>query len=888
MASELAPRYAPSLVEQRLYKCWLDAKAFRADPASPKEPFVIVIPPPNVTGSLHMGHALDNTLQDVLIRWKRMQGFEACWIPGTDHASIAVTVMLERELKKEGLSRHDLGREKFLERAWAWKEKYGSRIVEQLKLMGCSCDWERERFTMDDGLSKAVVEHFVRLYEEGLIFRGIRIVNWCPRCLTALSDLEAIHQDQEGFLWHIRYPLKGGGEAVVATTRPETMLGDTAVAVHPDDDRYRSIVGHTAILPLLGREIPVIADAYVDREFGTGTLKITPAHDPNDFEIGDRHKLPIINIFNPDATLNDQAGPYAGLSREKARDRVVADLEAKGLLVKVEPRKSPIAHCQRCNTRLEPLASKQWWLKATALRDPAVEAVRLGETNPADPRAIRLVPDNAPAIFNEWMRNLKEWCISRQLWWGHRIPAWYCRDCGETIVARSAPAKCPKCGGAVDQDPDSLDTWFSSALWPFSTLGWPDDAEMKRLGYARFYPTSVLVTAPDILFFWVARMIMAGLYFTKQVPFRTVVLHSLVTDPEGKKMSKTKGNVVDPLDLFTQFGTDATRFTLTSQETLHQSFRMSPEKVEHGRNFMNKIWNAGRFALGELDGFVPSPEPPANRSLADRWILARMEEVVEQATRALDRYSFSEYALLLENFFWHELCDTYLELAKPALKDPARRAAAQWTLAAVFDRVLRVMHPAVPYITEEIWQRLPKIPGHRDLLMLESWPAPATARDDAAKAMDLALGVVSAIRTLRHENEVPPGETIPVSARPESTANPAELKQALDAGYVETLCKAKVDLLNSQASPPSPHVTIHIPGYSIFLRLPKPADPAAEKSRLEKERAALTGLLGKRKATLANPDFVAKAPPELVAETRAAIADFEARLGRLAERLAQL
>jgi valyl-tRNA synthetase len=885
--AELAPRYDPKTVEGPLYQRWQDAKAFRADPKSEKPPFVIVIPPPNVTGSLHMGHALNNSLQDILIRWKRMQGYEACWIPGTDHASIAVTVLLERELKKEGKTRQDLGREKFLERAWAWKEKYGNRIVEQLKLMGCSCDWERERFTMDEGLSQAVVEHFVRLHAEGLIYRGERIVNWCPRCQTALSDLEVVHQDLDGSLWHIRYPLKGGGEAVVATTRPETMLGDTAVAVHPDDERYRGLVGKTAILPLLDREIPVIADAYVDREFGTGTLKITPGHDQNDFEVGVRHNLEVINIFNPDATINDHGGPYAGLDRYKARDRVVSDLEAKGLLVKVEPRRSPIAHCQRCSTRLEPLVSLQWWMRMKELAAPAIRAVELGETRPDDPDAVRLIPDNAPAVFYEWMRNIRDWCISRQLWWGHRIPAWYCRSCGKTIVAKSAPAKCD-CGGEVDQDPDTLDTWFSSALWPFSTLGWPDDGEMKRLGFDCFYPTDVLVTASDIIFLWVARMMMAGFKFTGKRPFHTVVFNSLVTDPEGKKMSKTKGNVVDPLDLFNQYGTDAVRFTLTSQETLRQSFRMSPEKVEHGRNFMNKIWNAGRFALGELEGYAPSPEPPANRSMADRWILSRTDEVVEQATKALDRYSFSEYALLLEGFFWHEFCDTYLELAKPALKDPARRAAAQWTLATVLDRVLKLMHPVVPYITEEIWQRLPKPGSAGKLLMLEPWPKPSAGRDEAGRSMAVTLEVVSAIRTLRHETGIEAGETVTVAARAEATADPAALAESLKLGYVETLCKAKLAVLPAGDAPPSPHVTIHIPGYSLFLALPKPADPAAEKARLEKELVAIQGLLEKRRATLANADFLAKAPRPLVEESRKAVADFEARLARHAERLAQL
>jgi valyl-tRNA synthetase len=882
----LPPRYEPKGVENRLYGEWMAAGAFRPDPAAPKGPFCIVIPPPNITGSLHMGHALDNSLQDILIRFKRMQGFSALWVPGTDHASIATHVVVERELKKEGLTRHDLGREKFLARVWEWRKQYGDRIVEQLKQMGCSCDWERERFTMDEMLSRAVREHFVRLYKEKIIFRGERIVNWCPRCLTALSDLEVLHHETDGHLWHIRYPLKGGGEAVVATTRPETMLGDVAVAVNPADERHKGIVGKTALLPLVGREIPVIADEYVDMAFGTGTLKITPAHDANDFAVGTRHKLEPINIFEPDAKLNSNGGPYAGLDRYKARERVLEDLEKQGLLVKTDPRRSPLMHCQRCNTVLEPIVSKQWWLKAGELAGPAIEAVRLGETNPSDPKAIRLVPDSAYAIFNEWMRNIRDWCISRQLWWGHRIPAWYCKACGETVVETKDPEKCPKCGGTLEQDPDVLDTWFSSALWPFSVFGWPEDTKDLRT----YYPTSVLLPGWDIIFFWVARMMMAGLKLTGKKPFGTVIFHSLVTDPSGKKMSKSKGNVVDPMDLFDKYGTDAIRFTLTGQETLKQSFRMSEDKAEHGRNFMNKVWNAARFALGELEGFDPAKGQPPTLSVADRWMLVRIQQMTGELTLALENYQFSLYTEKIESFFWHEFCDVYLELAKPALKNPNRRNAAQWTLWTSLETLMRLMHPVIPYITEEIWRQLPRRPGTGKLLMLEPWPqAPADIQTGFDYTIMLSiLGASSTIRALKHEQGIPLEEHPVVFLQPLNTSMKHDLGRILETGYIDTLGGAKVAPMTGQAPPSEPRVSAVIEDYTVYLLLPKPSDPEAEKKRLSKEHDELEVLLRKSRATLANADFTAKAPPALVEETKRKAADFEARIARLAERLKQL
>ncbi len=903
MAAEpLAPRYDPKAVERRWYAAWLAAGAFRASPDSPKKPFTIVIPPPNITASLHLGHALVNTLQDVLIRWKRMQGFNACWVPGTDHASISTTLMVERQLKEqEGKTRHDLGREEFLKRVDRWKEVHATRIVEQLKVIGCSCDWDRLRYTMEDDLCRAVIRHFVDCHRDGLVYRGERIVNWCPRCQTALSDLEVKRQDRKGSLWHLIYRLKGGGELVLATTRPETLLGDTAVAVHPDDDRHRALIGKTAILPLLNREIPVIADPFVDREFGTGAVKITPGHDPADFAAGQRHKLPIISLLNLDATLNAAAGPYAGMDRFKARDKIVADLEADGLLAKVEPHTSAVGLCERCATILEPVISMQWYMNMKGLAAQAVEVVERGERDPHDPGGVRLLPANQPAIFYEWMKNIQDWCISRQIWFGHRIPAWHCQKCAEVTVAETAPAACPKCGGTLTQDPDTLDTWFSSCLWPFSVFGWPEAADQKKLGAAMFYPTDVLVTGSDIIFFWVARMIMMGLKHTGTIPFRTVVFNSIITDPEGKKMSKTKGNVVDPLELFDQFGTDAVRFALVSQESLKQSFRLTPDRVEHARNFMNKIWNATRFALGEMDGYAHTAEPPAGRTVADRWIVTRAHAVAADATRLLEGYAFNEYAGLLEEFFWHEVCDVYLELAKPGLKDPTRRAAIQWTLATVLETAVRLLHPVAPFISEEIWQRLP----HRRLavpapagsagtagafVMLADWPVSGPIGDDPAAAhlMSDALAIASGLRALKHESGLAAAEGVEATVLPADPPARARLDELLASGYLTTMTRAKLAALAAGSEAPKPSVSGVIPGYTVYLRLPAAADPAAEKARLLKEQDELQALLNRTRTTLANSDYLTKAPPKLVEESRAKATDFEARLIRLAERLRQL
>jgi valyl-tRNA synthetase len=895
-AAALPPRYDPKAVERPTYARWLDAGAFRGRADGSAPPFVVVIPPPNVTGSLHLGHALNNTLQDVLVRFERMRGKDAIWIPGVDHAGLYTQVVVEQEIKQEGLTRHDLGREKFLERVWAWKERFGGRIVDQLKLMGCSCDWDRQRFTLDDGFVRATREHFIRLYREGLVYRGERITNWCPRCRTALSDLEVRHRERQGSLWHLRYPLKGGGEIVLATTRPETLVGDTAVAVHPEDERYAGLPGRTAILPLLNREIPVVADGVVDRTFGTGAVKITPGHDPNDFEVGRRHALPVVNIFNPDATLNERAGPYAGLDRFEARDRIVADLEAAGLLVKVEPHVSPVGHCDRCGTVLEPMVTKQWYLKTRGLADRAVEAVTSGE--------VRFVPDHMHAVFFDWMGKITDWCISRQTWWGHRIPVWRCTACGRDDVPASGdapdPSRCAACGGALEQDPDTLDTWFTSCLWPFGVQGWPGEA-FDRAVKAGTYPTTVLVTGWDILFFWVARMIMMGLHHTGRVPFRTVVFNSLVADPEGKKMSKSKGNVVDPLELFDRYGTDAVRFTLCSLETLRQSFRLAPDRVEHARNFMNKIWNAARFALGELGSTPPPASPPEGRSAADRWILSRTQDVIAEATASLERYAFNEYAALLERFFWHEVCDVYLELAKPALKDPARRDAVRWTLHRVFDSFLRLLHPAAPFITEALWQRLPRREAGDAPLMVQSWPAaePALRDAEAADAIGICVNAVGAIRTIKHEAGLAGAGDVAATVHLERQETADRLEPILRsdefrrlAGVASLVVSGGTATSAAQGpgtpSGPRPQVTSVIPGGLVRVFLPAPADPKAEKARLLKEQDQIQALLSRTRAALTNEDYLAKAPPELVEESRTKAAEYEARLTRLAERLRQL
>ena len=704
--------YDPAAVEAKWYQYWEENKLFHAEPDPEKEPFSIVIPPPNVTGQLHMGHALDNTLQDILIRYKRMQGYNTLWMPGTDHAGIATQIKVEELLRSEGTSRYDLGREKFIEQVWNWKNQYGARISNQLRSLGASCDWERERFTMDEGCSQAVREVFVSLYEKGLIYQGHRITNWCPRCNTALSDIEVEHEEKPGNLYHVKYPVEGkeGEYITVATTRPETILGDSGVAVHPEDQRYKSYVGENLLLPLLNRRIPVVADEYVDPAFGTGAVKVTPAHDPNDFDMGQRHQLPQIVVMNPDGTMNDEAGRYAGMDRYECRKQLVRDLQEAGFLVQIDEHTHAVGHCQRCATVVEPLVSKQWFVKMEPLTKPSLEAVTSGK--------IEFVPDRFTKIYCNWLENIRDWCISRQIWWGHRIPAWYC-DCGEVVVSRVDVDKCPVCGKLMQQDPDVLDTWFSSALWPFSTMGWPQQTPLLK----QFYPTSVLVTGYDIIFFWVARMITMGIEFQHEIPFRHVFIHGLVRDSQGRKMSKSLGNGIDPLEVIEKYGSDTLRFTLVTGNTPGNDMRFYWERVESSRNFANKIWNASRFVLMNLEGFDGKKTPSLeNFTLADRWILSRYENTVTEVTRNIENFELGEAARLVYEFIWNEYCDWYIELAKSRLynkENAAGKETAQYVLSYVLSQTLQLLHPFMPFITEEIWQALPH---QENSIMIAPWP----------------------------------------------------------------------------------------------------------------------------------------------------------------------
>ncbi|MDD4189144.1 MAG: valine--tRNA ligase, partial [Eubacteriales bacterium] len=746
--------YDPKKVEDRLYSNWMEKGYFHAKVDKSKKPFTIVIPPPNITGQLHMGHALDETQQDILIRMKRMQGYSTLWLPGTDHASIATEAKIVEALAGEGLTKDMLGREKFLERAWAWKEKYGGRIVEQLKKLGSSCDWERERFTMDEGLSKAVTEVFIRLYNKGLIYRGERIINWCPGCNTSISDTEVEHEEKEGSFWHLKYPIKETGEFIaVATTRPETMLGDTAVAVNPSDKRYRHLVGKTVILPLSGREIPVIEDEYVDMELGTGAVKITPAHDPNDFEVGLRHSLAVIKVLNDDASMNENAGAYAGLDRYEARKQVLKDLQNQGFLLKTESHIHNIGTCYRCGSVIEPMVSRQWFVKMKPLAGPALEAVKNG--------IVAFTPDRFEKIYFNWMENIQDWCISRQLWWGHRIPAYYCCECHEMTVGRNKPDVCSFCGGLeFEQDEDTLDTWFSSALWPFSTLGWPEATE--DLDY--FYPTDVLVTSYDIIFFWVARMIFSGIEHTGKAPFGNVLIHGLVRDSKGRKMSKSLGNGLDPLEVIDDYGTDALRYSLTVGNAPGNDMRFSSEKIEAGRNFTNKIWNASRFVLMNFDENPDFSDIDSNKfTTADKWILSRINTVVEEVTGALENFEFGSGLQKIYEFIWEEYCDWYIELAKPRLYDRERegRKETQYVLNMVLGKAMKLLHPFMPFISEEIYQHLP---GHDESIMISEWPVPDGAQEDkeAEKAMLLLMDAIKSVRNIRAEMNVAPSKKIKI------------------------------------------------------------------------------------------------------------------------------
>jgi valyl-tRNA synthetase len=846
--------YEPQAAEARWYQHWLDQNYFRAQDSSDKPPFSIVIPPPNVTGMLHMGHALNNVLQDVMTRFKRMQGYNALWMPGMDHAGIATQNVVEQELAREGLTRHDLGREKFIERVWLWKEKYGGVIINQLKRLGCSCDWSRERFTMDEGLSRAVREVFVRLYHDGLIYQGDYIVNWCPRCHTAISDLEVEYTEEAGFLWNIRYPYAdGSGDIVVATTRPETMLGDTAVAVNPNDTRYTGMVGKEVILPLVNRRIPVIADDYVTMDFGSGAVKITPASDPNDFAIAGRHNLEIIKIMDGSAVINENGGVYRGQDRYECRKNVVRDLEQQGYLVGVEPYTRNLGQCYRCKTDVEPFVSKQWFVKIQSLAKAANAAVIKGKT--------RIIPSMWEATYFEWMSNIRDWCISRQIWWGHRIPVWYCDGCGQIIVSSDDPERCPECrSDRLRQDEDVLDTWFSSALWPFSTLGWPDQAEALKT----FYPTSLLVTGFDILFFWVARMMMMGLYVMKDVPFRDVYLHALVRDEKGDKMSKSKGNIIDPLEMIDKFGADPFRFTLAAFTAQGRDVRMSEERIEGYKFFVNKIWNATRFSAINLEDYAVDGQAGADLSLPDRWILARLNRTVDEVIRGLDEYRFNEAAGSIYQFVWHEFCDWYLELIKPVLygRDmSARRRATQQTLSQSLRTILKLLHPFMPFLTEEIWQT---VVADGTSIMVSSYPKPeeALADEDAERRMGLIMDAITRIRNIRGEMNIAPSKKLNVAVSAPDAALEAVLNEGRD--YIVNLGNLETLTVGVNLAEPKGAAVGVVGTVRVFVLMEGMIDIVAERARLDREMNKVDRDLNAVSRKLANRDFMARAAAAVI------------------------
>ncbi len=875
---ELPKTYDHRQVEERIYKMWEEGGFFtpKIDPA--KKPFVISMPPPNVTGELHLGHAITASIEDLMIRYHRMKGDPTLWVPGEDHAGIATQNVVERELAKEGLTRHDLGREKFVERVWEWVHKYRKIIANQHRRLGASCDWTRERFTLDEGLSRAVREAFVRLYEKGLIYRGKYVVNWCPRCSTTLADLEVEREEEEGTLWYVKYPLvneewkgpraewgsgrwsEGATEfIVVATTRPETILGDTAVAVHPDDERYSHLIGRTAILPALGRPIPIIADRAVDREFGTGAVKVTPAHDPTDYEIGLRHNLPAVNVMNEDATMNQEAGPYQGLDRFECRRRILQDLEKEGLILKAEPHLHSPGRCYRCHTLIEPRLSLQWFVRSKPLAEKAMAVVREG--------LIRIIPERFEKVYFEWMENIRDWCISRQLWWGHRIPVWYCDDCGAEMALREDPDSCPKCGSKnIRQDEDVLDTWFSSALWPFSTLGWPDDTEDLRY----FYPTTVMETGYDILFFWVARMIMMGLECTGKIPFSIVYLHGLVRDEKGRKMSKSMGNVIDPLDIMDRYGTDALRFTLLTGSTPGNDMKLSLQRVEGNRNFANKLWNAARLVLSNLpEGWTPSGIPEKDSlPLPERWILSRLQKLVREVTDFIEDFQFGEGGRRLYEFIWGEYCDWYLEIIKPRLygSDPQAAELVREVSVHVLDKILRLLHPYMPFITEEIWSYLPDT---RTPLIIASWPEPAPDLVDekAEEEMELFMEAVRTIRNARTEYRVEAGKRIPaVIAAGENETIFSSLRREL--AFLAHLDEEKLIIEKEVRTKPSGSAVLTAGTVEIYLPLAGVVDLEAEKARLLKEKSEIEEEIARAEALLSNPEFLQKAPQEVVDKQR--------------------
>ncbi len=885
MSKELAKTYDPKGIEDRLYEKWLEKKYFHAEVDHNRTPFTIVIPPPNITGQLHMGHALDNTMQDILIRFKRMQGYNALWQPGTDHASIATEVKIIEKLKEQGIDKHDLGREKFLERAWDWKREYGGRIISQLKKMGSSCDWDRERFTMDEGCNKAVTEVFVKMHEKGYIYKGARIINWCPVCNTSISDAEVEYQEQAGHLWHIKYPVMNEDGTpsdteflTFATTRPETMLGDTAVAIHPEDERYQHLIGKSVMLPIVSRVIPVVTDTYVDREFGTGVVKITPAHDPNDFEVGKRHNLPVINVMNDDATINENGGAYEGMDRYEARRAIVEELEKQGLLVKIEDYSHNVGTHDRCKTTIEPLVKEQWFVKMEGLIKPAVDAVKKGE--------IKLIPQRMEKTYYNWTDNIRDWCISRQLWWGHRIPAYYCDKCGEVTVAKEMPERCPKCGHEhLTQDPDTLDTWFSSALWPFETLGWPEQTEDLKY----FYPTDVLVTGYDIIFFWVIRMIFSGYEQMGEKPFKTVLFHGLVRDSQGRKMSKSLGNGIDPLEIIDQYGADALRLTLITGNAPGNDMRFYYDRVENSRNFANKVWNASRFILMNMEGKAVTEPAAGDLEPVDQWILSKLNTLIKDVTDNMESFELGIAVQKVYDFIWDEFCDWYIEMVKPRLydtDDAASQNAALWTLQTVLIDALKLLHPYMPFITEEIFCSLQ---AKEESIMISSWPVYRQERcyEAQERAIETIKEAVRGIRNVRSEMNVPP-------SRKASVFVVSEEQKILDIFtegklfFASLAYASEVAMQRDKAGIPEDAVSVVIPGATLYMPFAELVDIAQEVERLQKEEKRLQGELARVNGMLSNERFLSKAPEAKIQEEKEKLAKYTQMMEQVKLRLQQL
>ncbi len=879
MSRELEKTYNPQAIEGRLYEKWMEKKYFHAEVDRSKKPFTIVMPPPNITGQLHMGHALDNTMQDILIRYKRMQGYSALWQPGTDHAAIATEVKVMDKLRSEGIHKEDLTREEFLKYAWQWKEEYGGRIVNQLKKLGSSADWDRERFTMDEGCSKAVLEVFIRLYEKGYIYKGSRIINWCPECRTSISDAEVVHEEQNGHFWHINYPVKGepGRFVEIATTRPETMLGDTAVAVHPDDERYRDLVGKMLILPIVGREIPVVADEYVDKEFGTGCVKITPAHDPNDFEVGRRHGLEEINILNDDATINENGGKFAGMDRYEARKAIVEELKELGLLVKIEEHVHNVGTHDRCKTTIEPMVKKQWFVRMDEMAKPAIEALKSGR--------LKFVPESFGKTYLHWLENIRDWCISRQLWWGHRIPAYYCDECGEMVVAKEMPEACPKCGCThMHQDEDTLDTWFSSALWPFSTLGWPD--KTPELDY--FYPTDVLVTGYDIIFFWVIRMVFSALEQTGTEPFHTVLIHGLVRDSQGRKMSKSLGNGIDPLEVIDKYGADALRMTLITGNAPGNDMRFYWERVEASRNFANKVWNASRFILMNLEKAPVREVSLSQLTQADRWILSKVNTLTRDVTENLDKYELGIALQKVYDFIWEEFCDWYIEMVKPRLYSGAdeTKAAAIWTLRTVLIQALKLLHPYMPFITEEIFCSLQ---DEEESIMISSWPVyrEEWQFSQEEKAVEMIKEAVRGIRNVRTTMNVPPSRKAKVYVVSEDAA----ARSVFETGklfFASLASASEVEVQADKEGIPEDAVSAVTASVVIYMPFSDLVDTAKELERLEKEEARLNKELARSRGMLGNEKFLSRAPEAKIQEEKAKLEKYEQMMSQVKERLEAL